>query len=271
MSQAVPYYRTCLQTVLAHRCEKNPRYSLRSLARALGIGAGTLSQFLSGKRTPSYRTAVRMLSHLGLEPGEERDFMQSLAIAVSKRGLKRVSPALRNIQAREPFRDLAIDHFRIIADWYHYAILMLTLTDGFQENPRWIAAQLGISEIEAKLAVERLLACELLLRTKSGRLRCEHPHITTADKHLTTAALRRHQKQVLEKAMHSLENDSIERRSMTSMTMAVSPSRLGEARKLIEEFTRRLNACLEEGPCTEVYQLGISLFPLQASPPRGAS
>jgi len=86
---------------------------------------------------------------------------------------------------------------------------------------------------------------------------------TTADKTTTNAALRKHQRQSLEKALHSLENDPIEARSMTSMTMAIDPARLPEAKRLIEDFTQKLSQFLENGQSTSVYQLGIALFPLQ--------
>jgi uncharacterized protein (TIGR02147 family) len=87
--------------------------------------------------------------------------------------------------------------------------------------------------------------------------------LSTADKHLTTPALRKNQRQLLEKAIDSLENDPIELRSMTSMTTAIDPRRIPEAKEMIRHFNRTLCAFLEGGNRTQVYNLGIALYPLQ--------
>jgi uncharacterized protein (TIGR02147 family) len=75
--------------------------------------------------------------------------------------------------------------------------------------------------------------------------------------------LKRRQKQILEKALEALENDPIETRSMTGMTMAIDPSKIPEAKKLISEFNRKMSKFLETGKKSEVYELQISLFSLQ--------
>lgn len=83
---------------------------------------------------------------------------------------------------------------------------------------------------------------------------------------MTHASLKRHQKQVLEKALHSLENDSIEVRSMTSMTMAIDPEMLPKAKIMIETFTNQLCVLLESGSRKQVYEMSVNLFPVQKKP-----
>jgi uncharacterized protein (TIGR02147 family) len=155
----------------------------------------------------------------------------------------------------------------IIADWYHYAILELTYLDSFPTDstnvPAWIASQLGIGISEARLAVERLLELELLTRDEAGRYRKTDARIATADKKLTTAAHRKRQQEILEKAIASLQNDPIEDRNHSTMTMAIDQSKLCEAKELIREFQSKLCSLLESGKRERVYELAISLFPLQ--------
>jgi len=235
---------------------------MRAFAKACGVSAGVVSQILAGKRIPSYKIAERLLSELDLTPEQQKHFLSSLALLHQKRGLKRLTPKFRELKAIQPSQELSIDLFRVIGDWYHYGILMLTCVEDFQSHPRWIASQLGISELEAKLAVERLLNVGLLIE-QNGRLQCTHDHITTADKNITTPALKRRVKQSLEKAVQSVERDSIDLRSMTYMTMAIDPKRMLEAKKLIEQFTNQMSGLLESGPRLEVYEFGIYLYPLQ--------
>jgi len=260
--KAESYYKTILEEELAKRVERNPRYSLRALAKALSLEPGALSQVLSGKRVPSYKMAQKILAGLDLAPDQEEKFLGSLAKTHQSRGLERVSPAFKNIKARTTPKDLSLDLFRVIGDWQHYAILMLTYIEDFENNPKWIASQLSISEVEAKLAIRRLLDLELL-KEENGTIMCWDGHFTTADKTVTNSALKRHQKQVLEKSQFSLENDPIEKRSHTSMTMAIDPKKIPEAKKLIEEFTNKMSSLLESGKRLQVYEFNVGLFPVQ--------
>lgn len=256
------YYKRCLDEELAKRCEKNPNYSLRAFARACNLSPGELSQILAEKRIPSYKVAQKILSGLDLSPQEESQFLGSLAEKHQSRGLKKLSRAFKGMKAEPIPKPINIDLFRVIGDWYHYAVLMLTYVDGFKYSPKWIASQLSITELEAKLAVERLIKVGLL-EEKRGRLVGTNDHITTADKHLTSPALKRHTKQSLEKALYSLENDPIEDRSHSYMTMAIDPLKINEAKKLIEDFTNKMSAYLESGRRTRVYEFGVYLYPLQ--------
>ncbi len=257
------FYRSCIQKELARRCVKNPRYSLRAFSRALGFEATVISQILSGKRVPALKTAQRLVKELGLSPDEQDHFFVSLAETHRARGLERLNPYFKDLESKNSTqKELSTELFRVIADWYHYAILALTMTRDFQPSPKWIAQELGISEIEAKLAIDRLIDLGFLAE-KDGHLECTTEGFTTADKQLTTAALRTHQKQILENSILSLENDPIETRSHTSMTMAIDPRKLSTAKMMVEEFTQRLSKFLESGKRTQVYELGVSLYPVQ--------
>jgi uncharacterized protein (TIGR02147 family) len=261
------YYKTAIQEELARRCEKNSRYSLRSFSSALGFNSAVISQILSGKRIPSSRTAKKLVSGLGLSPEQEHDFFASLADVQRSRGLQRMSPVFKQLQTADSFlkqttQNLDIDIFRVISDWYHYAILELTYVEGFKSDSNWIAKELNISEAEVVAAIDRLLKLHLL-EVKDGKYFKTHERITTADKHLTSPALRRYQKQLLEKSIVSLENDPIEVRSMSSMTMSIDPKNIQLAKKLIDECSKQISALLGTGKKEEVYQLQISLYPLQ--------
>lgn len=258
----VAFYQKCLREELQRRCESNPRYSVRAFARALRIDVGAVSRFLSGKQTPSMKMAKKLLAVIELSTEDEQSFLSSLAQTQKSRKLQRVSPDFRHFDSSVRPKELSVDLYRVIADWYHAAILELTFTAEFKNNPREIAKQLGISAAEAKLAVQRLLELGLL-EDRDGILKKSEEQFTTADKNLTTPALRKNQKQFLEKAIFSLENDPIEERSVTSMTMAIDPEKLSVARQMIREFNRSLCQFLESGKRTRVYNLGVALCPLQ--------
>lgn len=263
------FYRQVLKTHLAERCERNAGYSLRAFARALDIDPAALSKVLSGKTVPSSTITQKILDRLDLDAAEQAQFLNSVAADQRSRNLQRLSPFFRQSAGLDvertndaSGRELSAEHFRVISEWYHFAILELTFTKGFVAEPKWISRTLGISEIEAKMALERLFELELIER-RGRRVRKTAAHLTTADKTTTTAAHRRRQKQILTKSIEALESDAIETRSHTGMTMAIDPRKLPAAKKMISDFNRKLSEFLESGERTNVYELSISLFSIQ--------
>lgn len=264
-----PLYSKLLKDELSRRAEKNPHYSLRAFARSLSVSPGSLSLIFSGRRVPSTRLASKLMTSLNLSPEENRRFLQSVAETQRGRKLKRGNSFFNKFLPEEirsepilEFAELKLDLFQAVSDWYHYAIMMLMETEGAQISPRWIAKELGITPLEARLGLDRLLRLGIL-RVKGKKLAVGKTYLTTADKDVTSPALKRHQKQILEKAIFSLENDPIEKRSMTSLTMAVDPERVPKAKEMIEEFNQKLCRFLEGGERRLVYQLGVCLFPIQ--------
>lgn len=146
----LPFYRKALNDKLVERIRKNPKYSLRAFARAIEVDASILSKVLRGERYFSEELAIRVLDRIDLSYEEREWFLSSLARARVEAGLRRSSPAqkrrlaeLARERSRELTRELTIDQFKIVADWYHYAILELTRVEGFRNEPAWIAGRLG--------------------------------------------------------------------------------------------------------------------------------
>lgn len=262
-------YRKMLEAELAHRCAKNSRYSMRAFASSLGMRPGALSEILNGKRIPSYKMAEKIGESLAFSVQQRQEFLRSLTHTQRARGLKKLGRAFQETSSGERAQtntsSIDLDLFRIISDWYHYAILELTFVNGFNASPHWISRELGISLSEARLAIERLKSVGLL-REENRTLKKTKDRITTKDRHLTTPALRKRQKQILEKALTSLENDPIERRNMSAMTMAIDPKNIEPAKKMIDKFINRLCNFLETGNQTTVYEFGTFLVPLQKTP-----
>ena len=111
------------------------------------------------------------------------------------------------------------------------------------------------------MAVERLLEIGLL-KKEGAKVVKANGFVTTADPETTAPALKRRQNQILQKSMESLENDSIDIRNHSSITMAIDPAKIPEAKKRIREFGRSLCEYLESGARKEVYEFSLNLFPL---------
>ena len=255
-------YRQYLNNELARRCEKNSAYSLRAFAKALEIDAGTLSKILNGSQPLSFKMAEKILPKLELTPDQQTQFFQSLAQYQGARNLQRVRAPLKLNERQYKGEDLSIEYYRVIADWYHIALMEMTFLKSFRPDPRYLAQELGIGMTEAKLALERLISLGLLEK-KNGKIVKTKEKLSTADRHLTTPALRKNQKQFLEKAIHSLENEPLEERSHTNMTMAIDSSKIEIAKKMIREFQMTLCNYLESGNRDRVFNLSVALYPVQ--------
>jgi len=241
-------FRLFLQHELVERCKKNNAYSLRSFARFLQVDPSTLSQVLRRKRKLTRKTLLRIASRLGLGPDEISRFDESSPVP---------------LDATQSAYELTLDVFKLIADWYHYAIFELVTLQNFRSDARWIARTLGITVSEAHSAVERLQRLSLIEVDKNGRWKQGQDLITTADNPFTVSAFRKLQRQVLDKAITALEELPIAIRDQTSMTMAMNSKRIPEVKNQIKKFRRELCKYLQQDQVRDcVYNLGVSFYPL---------
>lgn len=254
MGQVLPGIGTFLKQRYLERRRRNPAYSLRAFARQLGIPAGRLSEFMSGKRNMTKEVALKVESSLQLDPTQRAIFW---SIVEKKAGNDTKSQAA----AREwlPLF-MEAEQFYLVADWEHFAILSLMETKGFKSDIAWIARRLRTDVTRITDALERLQRCNLIRKVGKKYQAIQTEVATTSD--VSSEALRRSHRQTLEQAIDSLESAPLELRDISSMTMAIDVRRIPEAKRLIMNFRRQLMGFLESGERTEVFNLNIQLVPL---------
>lgn len=241
-------FKIYMQSELVRRCKKNPRYSIRAFAKALGMDASTLAKHLNGKRPFGKQTIEKLGKKLGLSPSELAPFLNPESFGES---------------CEDSYEQMNLDLFNIISDWYHFAILELMTIESFSANNKWIAKTLGITLSEATDAVDRLVRCGLLEIQKDQWLDRSSGRTTNIAPDLTTVAMRHLQKQFLQKAMTALDEVSISQRDNTSISMAIDIDKLPGAKEKIKNFRRSLAKFLSRsGKRNDVYNLTISLYPL---------
>jgi uncharacterized protein (TIGR02147 family) len=259
-----------LEDELFKRKEKNALYSMRAFSKSLGMNSGVLSLIMNGKRVPSLLQAQGIADRLDINPEKKSLFMDSVALAKKNRTLQRISPDVRKykfssaIKADTKFKKLENDYYHMISDWHYVTILEMTRLEGFKSSAKWIAGQLSITEIEAKMAIESLMNLGLLVKDEEGNLKTVDQQFRLEDMYTATSqARRKKQKQIREKAISSIDNDDIAKRSMTSMTMCIDIELMPKAKELIAEFNEAMCKLLESGKKEKIYAMEISLFPLQ--------
>lgn len=253
-----------LRSKFAERVASNRSYSLRSFARDLQLDPGFLSYLMSGKRKLSLSRAFEVSRRLKLGSDESQMFL-AVVQAENKPGSELAEHAISVLATLQKpkgiYQKLSLDIFALISEWYHYAILELSLQDRVRLSPQSIAKRLGITTSEAKLALDRLLKLGLL-QERNGRLCKSDRHISPSGQIASTAIRKRHS-QILEKAMQALRERPIEEREFQSITMSIDPSLLPEAKRRIQSFAWELCELLESKGHKEIYEFSMQLFSLE--------
>ena len=175
--------------------------------------------------------------------------------------LKNESLAMVN-SGSEPAQ-LSSDAFCIIRDWYHFAIIELMRTRGFRSEPRWIAKRLGLTVMQVRLAIERLIKLELIEISADGTWIDKAGNNTVILPLKTDGARRELQRQILDLAIRALEDTPVTERDQMAMTLAFDRKKLPEAREFIKKFRRQFLKVFQtdlEGE--DVYHLSISFYPV---------
>lgn len=230
------------------RKERNNSYSLRAFANFLDIDPSNLSKILSYQLSLGEKLKIKLSHKLGL------DFKDSM----------------NRLQYQKTddtnYIKHGLDLFSLISDWYHYAILEIIKLDRPDNicNKVLIAKELGLSKQTVSEALKRLERFGLIeVNHHDGSIK----NVTDSSSSIldvkTSKAHRNHQKQILEKAIDALETVPIEKRSQSSMTIAIDKEKLPEAIEMIKDFRRKISRFLSESnQLNDVYHLSVSLYPI---------
>lgn len=262
MSPDTENYQTLIKRELDRRVQKNPRYSLRLFAKRLGLAPSTLSDILNRRKNLSVGRAKEVSELLGLNEQQQKQFDLSVEwhAARSIEQKRKIEDRLRALLKKSPDQDLSVDHFRLISDWVHMAIV--ELTDACRiYNAKDVANKLGLQEIEARLALERLERLELIKKDSRGRyLKAKSDFCVSSP--VKNAALRKFHEQSLERSKDSLEEFGPSDRITATETLSFSRSDLKEVDKAFESFVDRVKQIASERKDKDsVYHLSFNFFP----------
>lgn len=252
-----------LKRKFEERLAINPRYSLRAYARSLRLDPGFLSHLLNQKRKLSVARAIEIAPSLKLSSSEKSVFINLVRLEAARtEDLKNniLKDLSKNLLINK-IKELDLQVFSAISNWYHHAILELTFKDDFVLNPKSVSKTLGIAEVEAKMAIERLINLKLIKLDNKKYIKADG-HLNPTAQVISGAQRQRH-KQILTKASEALDSQSIDQREFQSITMCIDPALIPEAKKRIQEFAWDLCNHLESKKRKEIYEMSIQLFSLE--------
>lgn len=261
-------YRAFLKAAYVEKAGKNPSFSLRAFSKQVGLSPAALTRILKGEKNLSVERAGELARKLKLADREAEYFVLLVQLSSLKNPDLKAN-VLERANALRPARgvyDLSVDFFKLIADWYHLAILEMIGVKDVDFTPKGIASFLGIGVVEAELALDRLKRLELLEITATGKpVRLQNRLLVSSQ--VPNAALRKYNRQILEKAERSIEEQGPTEKAIGTEVFAFDRRQLEEAKKLTDEYLNRMlklaTSSLERH---DVYQVAVQFFRLNLEP-----
>lgn len=258
-------YRGYLRSRFALRRTTNANYSLRQFAKDLGLSPSTLSEVLSGFHGLSRTKANQVAERLGLKETAKTyfcdlvDSLDARSLSARQMAKERLSEQNQNLSITQ----ISEDQFRLIADWYHLAILELVTIKNFNGQESALPDILGISPQQAAIAVQRLIKLKLIERSVD-KLRATNNNTKTPDD-IPSEAIQLFQRQILQKAQQALVSQTVENREIASIIMSIRKQDLPAAKRMLKDFRKKFCAHMEDfgAEREEVYCYSSAFFSLQ--------
>lgn len=245
MKNYPPTFRNYLREEYESRVFSNPNYSLRAYAKSLRLSSSELSKIINNKRKITPKMFEKLTANLDLHSSLYKKYKEQIAnhdaVGQAKLHINRES-------------------FKVIKDWYHFAILELTKIKGFKFNIEWISKMLGIQIFQTREALERLKNLDMI-EFGDDKLIVKSQNTVSIDEKKSSEAARLHQKQILNKATNAIDTYPMSERDQSAFLMAVDSKKLPQAKLMIKKFRRELSTFLEttDNPDSLMY-LSVSLF-----------
>jgi len=268
-------YRDYLRAFYSTQKERTTRFSHRAFSRRAGLRSSNyLHLVMNGKRELSSEMAPNFARACSLSRVEADYFCElvSFGRAATLDEKNRCYARMARFPAFRAAHKLDAAQAAYHSTWYVPAIRELAARRDFQEDPKWIAAQLlpPISREQAREALSLLENLGLLVRGPRGQLEQAQAVVTTGTGPLGHHIVNYHHT-MLERAMRALDDLPREERDISALTLCVAESAVEELKERIRAFRRELLALAELDPSPErVMQINFQIFPLTVAA-KGAS
>jgi uncharacterized protein (TIGR02147 family) len=251
-------YRPFLRAIVEEKSKKG--FSLRGLARLAGMSPSHLSRTLSGQKKLSAASAHKLSVALNQTP-EESDRLLSLIELEKTEDNQIRSKILKRMSRNSPSTPstVSLDVFRVIADWYYFALVALASTRNFKGDSYWIARRLRIKPFEAKMALERLVTLGLIKKAGRSFEPVNDADISTTDD-LASAAIKENHSQHLSMAQRAMHEISLELREFNNLTLAMNLADVPKAKKMIRDFVDRFDQEFKRQPADEIFQMNLQFY-----------
>jgi uncharacterized protein (TIGR02147 family) len=261
--------REFLKDSLLEKKRVEPQFSIRKFCKTYDFGSHAyLVMILKGKRNLNLKQIPTLSAGLSLN-SDEKIYLQTLiqldnAKSDEEKNLYKLW--LNDLNPKREYRIAEVEHYHVIADWIHMAILTLTKIKGAEISAESIYEltnhKVSISKINE--ALERLFDLNLLVK-ENGIIKATFNSVRTRDD-VSNKGVREYHKQVAKLACDALEEQSPEVREYQSFAFTVPKTKITLAKEMIRKFRHQLCQVMEAEPGDDVYQMNLHFFRLMERP-----
>jgi uncharacterized protein (TIGR02147 family) len=261
-------YRAYLRAYYEAAKRRPAGFSFRTFSKRAGLRSPNFFKLvIDGDRNLGQESVSRFADALDLA-GEARDFFADLVAFEQAANSAEKNRVFERIAASRRFRTARrIDGMLhdYLSHWYHPAIRELVARRDFRDDPEWLSQVLrpSITVKQAAHSLELLLELGLVAKSvETGRFELREPTLTTEHEVSALGAANFH-KQMMLRAIESVDTVPAALRDLAALTVCVSPDRATEVKRRIHQFREAMTElCDAETEGKIVYQLNVQWFPL---------
>lgn len=259
-------YRIFLKDKFDQLSKENPEFSRRKFSKAVGLkSCNFFTYILRGERNISDSLARSIAKQLVLSEEETSFFLNLVHYNQAKKASDRQHYTEMLVkESYRKFSPLAEAKFEYYSKWYTVAINEMLESKDFQNDPEWIGSHLRPAIAPAKVAeaVDTLSKLGFIKLRKDGRLEKTFKTLIT-EPELNSLLVRAFHRQMITKALESLDNIELELREVSSATVNLDEGAFREVKKILQESGKKILALAEKVKNPDiVYQVNFQLFPL---------
>jgi uncharacterized protein (TIGR02147 family) len=240
-------YRTFLENWYAWKKSEHSNYSGAVFAKKADVKSHTLlGMVIRGKRNLSYKTIRAFLKALGLQT-KENIYFEKLVLfnqSQSKEDKAQFFDELHSVSSGDGKKLLTElkDYSEFLSHWYVVAIRELAALEDFRPDAAWLVKKLKnkISKRQAQNTWNLLIKLGLVEKNKDGKWKIIHK-IMDFDFGMIDFSIQHFHKEYLERTREAIENESLQERELSSLTISLTQEELEELKQKIKSFRKDIN------------------------------
>ncbi|WPU66798.1 TIGR02147 family protein [Peredibacter starrii] len=261
-------YREFLQDFYLSKKKVNASYSYRVFVNKGELGSPShLKMVIDGSRNLTLSTIPKYVKAIGFKKKMETQLFELLVHYNQESDADQKITyfnEIMNLKRKQGLSMLEKHQFDLLAHWFHVAIYVLIDLYDFKDDPEWISERLRkkVTARQVRETLDSLETLKLIEKDDIKGYRQTSGALSTDEDIKSLGAYRYHQ-DMLELALDSLKNDSLDVREFNGVTMKISKDKLSVLKDKIRAFRKEINELTSNMEGTDqVYQLNIQLFPL---------